>query len=240
MYQTPIVKMLQKKKEVLFYSLRKYEEWKNTHPNYQQSGWKSKYYKGLGTSTTSEAKGYFKNMCKMEYLWDTTAANTIDMAFNKDRSDDRKSWLKQHDEKNILEDETHVPYSDFVNKELIHFSNYDLHRSVPHIMDGLKPSQRKILFSCFKRKLKSEIRVAQLAGYVSEHSGYHHGEESLNKAIIAMAQNFVGSNNIHLLEPNGQFGTRLQGGKDAGSPRYLHTVLSDIAHKIFIPDDHMF
>lgn len=235
--QTPIVKMLQKKKEILFYSLRKYEEWKNKNPNYSKLGWKSKYYKGLGTSTTAEAKCYFKNMCKMEYIWDASAADTLDMAFNKDRSDDRKKWLGKRDEALVLEEEKKVPYSDFVNKELIHFSNYDLERSVPHIMDGFKPSQRKILFSCFKRKLKTEIRVAQLAGYVSEHSGYHHGEESLNGAIIAMAQNYAGSNNIHLLEPNGQFGTRLLGGKDAGSPRYLHTVLSDVTQKIFLPED---
>ena len=235
--QTPIVKMLQKKKEVMFYSIRKYEEWKQVNPEYQRQGWHAKYYKGLGTSTTAEAKGYFQNMMKQEYAWDNASADTIDMAFNKSRSNDRKSWLKRHDETKVLEEEPNVPFTDFVNKELVHFSNYDLQRSIPHIMDGFKPSQRKILYSCFKRKLKSEIRVAQLAGYVSEHSGYHHGEASLNMAIIAMAQNFVGSNNVHLLEPNGQFGTRLQGGKDAGSPRYLHTVLADIAQKIFIPDD---
>ena len=235
--QTPIVKMLQKKKEVLFYNLTKYSEWKENNPEYQRKGWKAKYYKGLGTSTTSEAKQYFRNMSKMEYIWDDNSENCIDMAFNRDRSNDRKSWLGEYDEKLVLDEENNVNYSDFVNKELIHFSNYDLHRSLPHIMDGLKPSQRKILFSCFKRNLKSEIRVAQLAGYVSEHSGYHHGEESLNGAIIAMAQNFVGSNNVHLLQPNGQFGTRILGGKDAGSPRYLHTVLSDITHKIFVQHD---
>lgn len=235
--QTPIVKMLKKKQEILFYSLRKYDEWKMSHSDYKKQGWKSKYFKGLGTSTTTEAKAYFKNMCKMTYIWDDSSSNSIDMAFNKDRSNDRKSWLCNRDEKKVLEEEKMVTFSDFINKELIHFSNYDLYRSVPHIMDGLKPSQRKVLFSCLKRKLTSEIRVAQLAGYVSEHSGYHHGEESLNKCIIAMAQNFVGSNNIHLLEPNGQFGTRLQGGKDAGSPRYLHTMLSEITSKIFMYDD---
>lgn len=233
--QTPIVKTINKSVEMLFYSLQKYEQWKTD--NADRKGWKIKYYKGLGTSTTTEAKQYFKNMMKQEYTWGETSANTIDMAFNRDRSNDRKNWLQNHDERDILDESQKVPYSDFINKELIHFSNYDLHRSVPHIMDGLKPSQRKILFSCFKRKLKNEIRVAQLAGYVSEHSGYHHGEESLNKAIISMAQDFVGSNNIHLLEPNGQFGTRLLGGKDAGSPRYLHTQLSDISYKTFHPDD---
>ena len=235
--QTPIVKMLKKKQEILFYSLKKYEDWKTAHPNYKQKGWKSKYFKGLGTSTTNEAKSYFKKMCKMSYIWNDESNNSIDLAFNKHRSNDRKNWLRNRDDAKILEEEKEVTYTEFIDKELIHFSNYDTYRSVPHLMDGLKPSQRKILFSCFKRKLTSEIRVAQLAGYVSEHSGYHHGEESLNQAIITMAQNFVGSNNIHLLEPNGQFGTRLQGGKDSGSPRYLHTVLSDITSKIFIQED---
>lgn len=232
--QTPIIKAFHKNSERLFYSIQKYEEWK-TNTN-DTKGWKIKYYKGLGTSTTKEAKQYFSKMMLQQYLWDTKTSNIIDMAFNGERSNDRKLWLQKHNPSSILDETEKVLYSDFINKELIHFSNYDLQRSVPHIMDGLKPSQRKILFSCFKRKLKSEIRVAQLAGYVSEHSGYHHGEESLNNAIISMAQNYVGSNNIHLLEPNGQFGTRLSG-KDAGSPRYLHTHLSDIAFKMFHPHD---
>ena len=77
-------------------------------------------------------------------------------------------------------------------------------------MDGLKESTRKILYACFKRNLKDEIRVAQLAGYVSEHAAYHHGEASLQGAIINMAQDFVGANNINLLFPSGQFRTRLR------------------------------
>ena len=90
--------------------------------------------------------------------------------------------------------------SDFINKELILFSRADNIRSIPCSVDGFKPGQRKILFSCFKRNLKSEIKVAQLAGYVSEHSAYHHGEVSLCQTIVNMAQNFVGSNNLNLLE----------------------------------------
>ena len=42
----------------------------------------------------------------------------------------------------------------------------DNERSLPHFMDGLKPSQRKVLFACFKRNLKQEIKVAQLAGKI--------------------------------------------------------------------------
>jgi DNA topoisomerase-2 len=104
-------------------------------------------------------------------------------------------------------------------------------------MDGLKPSQRKILFGCLKRNLKQEIRVAQLAGYVSEHAAYHHGEASLNSTIVGMAQTFVGSNNINLLVPIGQFGSRLLGGKDSASPRYIHTHLEPIVEKIFRKED---
>jgi DNA topoisomerase-2 len=105
-----------------------------------------------------------------------------------------------------------IPYEEFVDRGLIHFSIYDNERSIPNLMDGLKISLRKILYAAFKKGgLKSEIKVAQFSGYVSEHSGYHHGEASLNAAIVGMAQNFVGSNNINLFEPNGQFGTRLKG-----------------------------
>ena len=100
-------------------------------------------------------------------------------------------------------------------------------------MDGLKISLRKILYSAFKRKLHTEIKVAQFSGYVSEHSGYHHGEASLNGAIVGMAQNFVGSNNINLLDPNGQFGTRLEGGKDHASERYIFTKLNKLTRIIY-------
>ena len=79
-----------------------------------------------------------------------------------------------------------------------------------------------------KRNDKKEVKVAQLAGSVAEHSAYHHGEQSLMGTIINLAQNFVGSNNINLLMPNGQFGTRLQGGKDAASPRYIFTQLNPV------------
>ena len=124
-----------------------------------------------------------------------------------------------------------------MNKELILFSMADNIRSIPSLIDGFKPSQRKVLFSCFKRKLKKDIKVVQLAGYVSEHSAYHHGEASLQGTIINMAQNYCGSNNVNLLVPSGQFGTRLLGGKDAASPRYIFTRLQPVTRAIFHESD---
>ena len=128
-----------------------------------------------------------------------------------------------------------VQYEQFINREMIHFSTYDCARSIPNMVDGLKISLRKILYSAFKRKLTSEIKVAQFSGYVSEHSAYHHGEASLNGAIVNMAQNYVGSNNINLLLPNGQFGTRLHGGDDSASERYIFTQLNPLTRYMF-PD----
>ena len=79
--------------------------------------------------------------------------------------------------------------------------------------------------------------MAQLVGYISEHTAYHHGEQSLAGTIVAMAQNFVGSNNINLLMPNGQFGTRNKGGKDSASSRYIFTELNKVTRQIFNQND---
>lgn len=236
---TPIVKATNKqlKQTLSFYSSADFERWRE---NTDQRGWSCKYYKGLGTSKEDEAKEYFKEMKQVIYKYDgQTSDASIDLAFNSKRADDRKKWLMEYDRNAILDyAETEVPYSDFIHKELKHFSNRDLERSIPNICDGLKESTRKILYTCFKRGLtKNEIRVAQLAGSVSELTAYHHGEASLQKAIIGMAQIFVAANNINLLQPNGQFGTRLQGGQDAASPRYIHTLLSPLAMSVFREED---
>jgi DNA topoisomerase-2 len=163
------------------------------------------------------------------------------MVFRKTRVEDRKNWLNALQKNTYLDyslaQEKGVQFSDFINREFILFSNSDNARSIPHVMDGFKPSQRKVLYACFKRKLKDEIKVAQLAGYIGEHSAYHHGEASLHGAIINMAQSFCGSNNVNLLSPCGQFGTRRMGGKDAASPRYIFTKLEKITRAIFHPDD---
>jgi DNA topoisomerase-2 len=165
--------------------------------------------------------------------------DAIRLAFDKSRADDRKKWLMAYDKNKVLTYEQKIiPYYDFIHYDLIHFSNEDLFRSIPSVIDGLKPSQRKILYGAYLRGLdKAEVKVAQLAGFVSDKAAYHHGEMSLNGAIIGMAQNFVGSNNINILFPAGQFGTRLKGGSDAASPRYIWTSLEKMTQLIYNPVD---
>ena len=235
---TPILKARKGAQELLFYNNGEYENWKNEIGN-EIHHWKIKYYKGLGTSTGKEFKEYFekKKLVGFESMGED-CDKTIDMVFNKKRADDRKDWLETYNRESYLDtNKQSVSYKEFVDKEFIHFSKYDCDRSIPNLMDGLKISLRKILFSAFKKNLHSEIKVAQFTGYVSEHSGYHHGEASLNAAIVGMAQNFVGSNNINLFIPSGQFGSRLSGGQDSASERYIFTLLNKITRIIFNPDD---
>ena len=163
-----------------------------------------------------------------------TSDNAIDRVFNKHRADDRKDWLANYDKHAVLNPANNrVRFEDFTDREMIHFSKYDCERSIPNLVDGLKTSLRKILYAAFKKNLVKEIKVAQFSGYVSEHSGYHHGEMSLNGGIIGMAQEFIGSNNVNTLLPLGQFGTRLKGGKDHASERYIFTKLNNITRAIY-------
>ena len=233
---TPIIKAKKNGQEKLFYNDGEYKLWKDENDT---AGWNIKYYKGLGTSTGKEFKEYFTHKKIVYFRHDGKVSDDIvDMIFNKKRSEDRKEWLSNYDRNSYLNtNDNAVSYTEFINKELIHFSKYDCERSIPNMMDGLKISLRKILFSAFKKNLTTEIKVAQFSGYVSEQSGYHHGEASLNAAIVGMAQDYVGSNNINLLMPNGQYGSRLQGGKDSASERYIFTQLSPITRYIYRKED---
>lgn len=234
---TPILKAKKGQEVVKFYNDGEYNVWKS---NNNIKGWNIKYYKGLGTSTKYEFREYFE---EKRYVWfqynGTSSDDSIDMVFNKKRAHDRKMWLETIYNRDSFIDtnKSIIPYEDFINKEMIHFSKYDCDRNIPNLVDGLKTSLRKILYAAFKKRLSSEIKVAQFSGYVSEHSCYHHGEESLNKTIIGMAQNFIGSNNINILYPSGQFGSRIKGGQDAASPRYTFTRLEKITRLIFPEQD---
>ena len=251
---TPILRATKGKQVLVFYNQGEYDQW--IQQQKQQGilssdsqkieadptkGWTLKYFKGLGTSTATEFKEYFANKKIVDFAYDgKNSDDVVDMVFNKKRTEDRKGWLEKYDKEVFLDTNTaKISYDNFFHKEMIHFSVYDNERSIPNLVDGLKTSLRKILYSAFKRRLTSEIKVAQFSGYVSENSAYHHGEASLNGAIVNMAQNFVGSNNLNLLVPSGQFGTRLKGGEDSASERYIFTYLEPIARTLFLQDDDM-
>jgi DNA topoisomerase-2 len=240
--QTPIMKLSYRSEKLIFYT--QYDAYQYME-QFNDRTFKIKYYKGLGTSTETEVLETFGQRV-IEYEYDSEAKHSINKVFNKDFADTRKKWMQDYDETE------HVKYnpisktlftstmSDFINCEMIKFSIDDCRRSIPHLMDGFKESNRKILFSCFLRNLshdKEPMKVAQLAGYVAEKSDYHHGEQCLYDTITRMAQDYVGSNNIALLEKEGAFGSRLANGADAANARYIFTRLRKIARLIFHPDD---
>ncbi len=236
---TPILKAKKGQQELVFYNQGEYDVWRE-RPETNIKSWNMKYYKGLGSSTKSEFRAYFEEMRFVGFEYNgSDSDNAIDMVFNKKRANDRKRWLEtEYDRHSFINtNKSLISYEEFINKELIHFSKYDCDRSIPNLVDGLKTSLRKILYSAFKKRLTTEIKVAQFSGYVSEHSCYHHGEDSLNKAIVGLAQNFMGSNNINLLYPSGQFGSRIKGGQDASSPRYIFTRLEKITRVLFPEQD---
>jgi DNA topoisomerase-2 len=239
--KTPIVKVTKGTKQEVFYTIKDFKDWEKNTTN--SKNWAVKYYKGLGTSTSKDAKEIFKMMNKLiiryfsSNIHETNQA--LQLAFEKKKADDRKEWLQNYNFNMTLDQaDSDISYKDFIYRDLIHFSMYDVIRSIPCICDGLKPSQRKVLYTMFKKKYTKEIKVVQLGGAVAETTIYHHGEASLYGTIINMAQDFIGSNNINLLKPNGQFGSRLtSNGKDAASPRYIFTELNEITKKIFNSDD---
>jgi len=152
---TPIVKATKGQRSETFYTMPEYEAWKEATG---AKGWSIKYYKGLGTSTAKEAKDYFANLDEhvKSFRWGSDAdGDAIDMAFAKKRVDERKQWLEEFEHGTFLDHSASViSLRDFVHRELVLFSRADVERSIPSVMDGLKPGQRKILFSCFKRNLK--------------------------------------------------------------------------------------
>lgn len=164
---------------------------------------------GLGTSTSAEAREYFSDLAKSvkEYVWDDTTNKFIELAFDSKKTDERKAWLLAGIANDTLDYALpRVPYSDFVNRGLIHFSHGDNVRSLPALEDGLKPSQRKALFGLIDLNVTTDQKVAQLVGKVASRTAYHHGEASLCGTIVNMAQDYTGANNIPLFVPSGQFG----------------------------------
>jgi DNA gyrase/topoisomerase IV subunit B len=218
--RTPIVKATRGGKTLEFFTEQDYTTWKESIGENSLKGYNIKYFKGLGTSKKEDAQAIFRRFSELKadfYYKDSGCDEAILLAFDKDKNtkgkrelscaDRRKQWLSHYDRSDFLDiKQSRISFSELIHKGLIHFSIYDNVRSIPHLIDGLKPSQRKILWYMLEKKITRDIKVAQLSGYVSAETSYHHGETSLQGAIIGMAQDFVGGNNLPLLVAEGNFG----------------------------------
>ena len=230
--ETPIAKVFTRGGSRLFYNERQF---KNFMLIPQNKKLKRKYYKGLGTSSNKEVQETFGERM-IEYLLDEEADEKMQMLFDSKSAQQRKEWLSNYDPRQELDVSETMNISDFVDHRMIEFSIDDCGRSLPSLMDGLKESQRKILFATFKKGLKftgKSLKVAQLAGYVAEHTDYHHGEQCLYTTIVGLANDIVGVNNLPFFFRDGQYGTRLCGGKDAAAGRYIFTKLDKLTRYLF-------
>ena len=246
-FRTPLLKVFPAEKEaapLMFFTQQELDKWKE-HSTSKKDRYKIKYYKGLGTSTAEEGREYFndlrKHVISVSYD-DKKAAARLDLQniFDEKNAEWRKQWIQGV---NILDmpvlrltqekEESHTTVSNFLHQELIHYATAACHRALPSAVDGLKPSQRKVLWGCFRRNLVTSLKVAQLSGYIAENAAYHHGEASLQGTIVNLAQDYVGSNNVNYLIPEGQFGTRLNGGSDSAAARYIFTKLNPLTRMLF-------
>lgn len=251
---SPMIKVVynpndpRKRKVIPFYNEVEYKRFMEEHPAQSNAvkRFSVEFIKGLATNESVDVKDYFEhyedNCIQVHFgkkyeLW-------LDMAFNDRKADLRKEWLT------TITPDTHLPRKkgtpidivDFINNDLVLYGYDACVRSIPSVIDGLKPSQRKIIYTLFKMGNKgfNKMKVFQLGGLVAKTANYHHGDQSLNQTIIAMAQTFTGSgNNVPLLRPFGAFGSRTEFGEDAGAPRYISCSLNQITRLIFpaVDDD---
>lgn len=243
--RSPIMKVSHKGERLTFHYLQQARDFIDENDITKKN---IKYYKGLGTSRSSDIKQDFgKRLAEITHTSSTD--QLVDNLFNPKKTAYRKDWITSFDERNTITIDYEdgeiefVAYDEFANCELILFSIEDCKRSIPNIFDGLKESQRKILYSVFKRKLtykKESLKVAQLSGYTAEHTLYEHGEDNLLDTTRGMGHRYPGSNNVPLLLNDGQFGTRMENGKDGASGRYIFTKEEIYTRDIFPEKDDIY
>ncbi|CAJ0581570.1 unnamed protein product, partial [Mesorhabditis spiculigera] len=244
-FVTALIKARRGAEVMNFFSQSEFRGWFDRQPDAHK--WKIKYYKGLGTSTSQEALEYFRNLEQhvVPFRWSAGDDEQLQMAFDPGKSAARRGWYQrrntqlaeQGDDVKVLRSSDGITYSEFVDQELFRYTLLSIRRHIPSVMDGLKPSQRKVLYTCLSQSRDAESKVSQLASAVALAQSYHHAEASLEGTIVRLAQDFVGANNVPLLLPIGQFGTRFTGGEDAASSRYIYTKLSPVTRLLFPAQD---
>ena len=238
---TPLIKCTIPGQIRWFYSGSEYKNWINEDKN--RNKYPIKFYKGLGGFSKPEDIKYIADeFLLINYVWDNDAEKMLTLAFDKNHTDMRKEWLNKWQRTM----EMYVPkvknenrnISETIDTELILFSHYSLIRSIPNIIDGLKPVQRKVLYVALN-DLKKSTKLDNFAGTVIEKADYNHGPVSMIETIIGMCQSYSGSNNIPFLVGEGQFGTRRKNGDDHAESRYLSVNISPITKYIFRKEDNI-
>lgn len=241
-FPTPLVRATKKSSGHVhcFYAKAHFDEWARAQDG-GLSGYTIKYFKGLGTSTSALAREYFSEYTRhlVDIVWSRASDEIMTHMFGTENAGARRQLLQESYDPDAYVDYSlpSVTYEDFIRKEVLPYSNYSNERNIPSVLDGLKPVQRKALFTLFDKNIVSDVKVAQVAAVIAAHTMYHHGEASLVEAVVGMAQDHVGVSNVNLFRPEGQFGTRLDPPSEHSAPRYIFTGLDPVARALFPADD---
>ena len=203
-----------------------------------------KYYKGLGALSNAFAKTIFADMDKhvVTLMFSgAPCADSLARFFDERKADERKKFLTDvYDPRRQFDfSRETASIGEWCEEDLSHFLMYNNTRSLPHVVDGLKTSQRKVLHGCFKLKFvkgrKEEMKVFQMVGSIASETKYHHGDASLTGTLTKMAAEYPGSNTVALLWGDGQFGSKLR--HAPASSRYISSFLEPVTRFLFPAED---
>lgn len=137
--------------------------------------------------------------------------------------------------KESLQLQTTKSITDFLEEDFSASALYLSFRSLPSVVDGLKQSHRKAVYTLKKKNIKDRQKVSQLGPLVASETDYLHGDISIIGAITTLGQDYAGANNLPLLVADGNFGTRFS--HEPSAPRYIYTYPQKYFNDLFKKED---
>jgi DNA topoisomerase-2 len=242
-FWTPLIS-LKWEKDGSFYKLfgseDEYNEWfeKNSIPRGVNS---AEYYKGIGSHSSEEITFHFSNLEEnliYFYYHSEKCLEYILAAFDHEDKSYREKLIREFEPEKAKKyaNMRKISFEKFIKYQLTQYYITTLTRSIPHLMDGNKEVERKILFTAFKT-LKTKTKSESFIGLVLSNAMYVHGPSPLYMAMVQMAQNIIWRNNINILLPEGQYGIRETGGSRPANQRYTCINLNPISPYIYLKED---
>lgn len=250
-FATPIIRVFKngnKNNFIDFYDDYEYKKWIQTPES--KGTWTTKYYKGLAGHERPFVIHMYKNFDNnlFTYVPDEQTDAFFEIYLGKD-SDNRKDILSTRvmlptvEEKARMLETKQISLSFHLNYDTKSQKLSNINQKLHDVVGGMNEAGRKIYcgsYNAFKNT-NEEIKVAQLTGHISKEVKYHHGEASLEKSIKQKAFVGIGGKQMPVFLPESSLGSRLKGGKDAGSARYVYVKFNkDLMNKVYPPADSFY
>ena len=203
------------------------------------SKYKLVYYKGLGTYSDKDINYIAKNL--LSYITKFNNQEYCESLLNVYYGDDpelRKQEYTNRVPNSLGEIANDCMVSQLLRGPVLAYKLYDLQRKLPHIYDYQTSSSRKLIWTLLNKMNSKSIKVSAVAGLVTTHAEYHHGEASMHKTIISRAFACIGGNQLPLFIAESNVGSREKGHASAGAPRYVFVKRNtDLLELLFPKED---